>query len=140
MGVMSAPDHSSSALVKVPFYGCCFYTVNTLMFGLGLMDSMLGPMMGTPEDKIDIVTSPICDALFCGFAVCNLVIALFVYPATTKADIKRQQGIFALYCFGFLPVMFMMLQAGMMGVTGIGQYVVMNSIFGAIGIFNYMKL
>ena len=67
-------------------------------------------------------------------------VALFVYPRGTSAEIKTQQQIFALYSFGFLPVMVMMYFAGMMGVMGVGQYVVMNSVFGGIALYNIAKL
>ena len=48
---------------------------------------VLVPMLGTPIDKVIIVTDPICDALFCGYAVVNLCVALFVYPRGTSAEI-----------------------------------------------------
>ena len=137
---VGAGDLAKTKLLKVPFYTSLFYTVNTLMFGLGLMDSMLVPLLGTPIDKVVIVTDPICDALFCGYAVVNLCVALFVYPRGTSAEIKTQQQIFALYSFGFLPVMVQMYFAGMMGVMGVGQYVVMNSVFGGIALYNIAKL
>ena len=140
MGIMATADHTKSTLIKMPFYTSIFYTFNTLAFGLGLMDSMLVPMLGTPIDKVIIVTDPICDALFCGYAVVNLCVALFVYPRGTSAEIKTQQQIFALYSFGFLPVMVMMYFAGMMGVAGVGQYIAMNSVFGGIALYNIAKL
>ena len=122
MGIMATADHTKSTLIKMPFYTSIFYTFNTLMFGLGLADTMYVPMLGTPPDKLFIVTDPICDALFCGYAVVNLCVALFVYPRGTSAEIKTQQQIFALYSFGFLPVM------------------VMNSVFGGIALYNIAKL
>ena len=36
--------------------------------------------------------------------------------------------------------MVMMYFAGMMGVMGVGQYVVMNSVFGGIALYNIAKL
>ena len=142
MGVMDVPSFAAGVAFKVPAYGCFFYTFNTLAFGLGLMDAMLVPMMGTPVESLPIVTSSICDALFCGYTVVNLVIALLVYPFSfmNKETVKFQQLVACVFYFGFLPVMAKMYFAGMMGMIGVGQYVVMNSIFGGFALANYAKL
>ena len=49
MGIMATADHTKSTLIKMPFYTSIFYTFNTLMFGLGLMDSMLRADAGHPD-------------------------------------------------------------------------------------------
>ena len=51
-----------------PFYIVCFHTVNTFVFGLGLMDSMLETMLGTPAEMVPEVTKPLMDAMFFGSA------------------------------------------------------------------------
>ena len=52
MGVMAAPAVKITGLLMAPFYISLFYTVNTFVFGLGLMDSMLETMLGTPAEMV----------------------------------------------------------------------------------------
>ena len=63
MGVMDVPAFASSILYKIPAYGAFFYTLNCAMFGFSLMDSMMPLMLGTPSEKMPVVTDPIVDAL-----------------------------------------------------------------------------
>ena len=65
-GVMDVPAFASGFMYKVPAIGAFIYTFNCALFGLGLMDSLLVIMMGTPIEKLPIVTDPITDALFLG--------------------------------------------------------------------------
>ena len=124
-----------------PFYIVCFYTVNTFVFGLGLMDSMLETMLGTPAEMVPEVTKPLMDAMFFGFGVCNVAIAALLYPVSTdKAVLKFQNLVFTLFMLGFLPVLVLFFNEGMMGVTGAGQYAVMNGLAACIGLYNYCKL
>jgi len=142
MGLMDVPSFASSFLFKVPAFGALFYAFNTLSFGLGLMDAMLVPLMGTPVESLPIVTSSIVDALFTGFFETNIVIGILTYPFSfmNQETIKFQQTMAAVFYFAFLPVMFMMLHAGMMGLMGVGQYVVMNCAFGAVALYNRAQL
>ena len=141
MGVMAAPAVKITGLLMAPFYIVLFYTVNTFVFGLGLMDSMLETMLGTPAEMVPEVTKPLMDAMFFGFGVCNVAIAALLYPVSTdKAVLKFQNLVFFLFMLGFLPVLVLFYNEGMMGVTGAGQYAVMNGLAACIGLYNYCKL
>lgn len=121
-------------LTEVPFYAMCFYTVNTLMFATGMMDSMLVPMMGTSEAALPTVQGPIVKSMFFGFTVCNAAIA-----ALLSSGEKYTQLVAACFMFGFAGPMAAMFKSGMMGVPGLLQYGVMNAIFGSIALTNYLK-
>ena len=69
MGVMDVPAFASSILFKIPAFGALFYTFNCATFGLSMMDSMMPLMLGTSADRMPIVTDPVVDALFMGYAV-----------------------------------------------------------------------
>jgi len=142
MGLMDVPSFAAEFTFKVPAFAGIFYAFNTLAFSLGLMDAMLVPLLGTPVESLPIVTSSIVDALFMGFFVVNLLIGVLVYPFSfmNQETVKFQQKMAAAFYFGFLPVMYMMFSAGMMGAMGVGQYVVMNCIFGAFALYNLSKL
>ena len=119
---------------EVPFYAMCFYTVNTLMFATGMMDSMMVSMMGTSEAALPIVQGPIVKAMFFGFTVCNAAIA-----ALLSTGDKFTQLVAACFMFGFAFPMALMFKSGMMGTPGLLQYGVMNTIFGSIALKNYLS-
>lgn len=176
MGVMDVPVFASSILFKIPAFGALFYTFNCATFGLSLMDSMMPLMLGTTADMMPIVTNPVVDALFMGYAVgchppqtrvparavhafdacadhadhaavllpqvVNVAIAMLVYPMSfmNQETVKFQQLGAAVFYIGFLPIMYLMLQAGMMGMQGVAMYVVMNGALGVVSVVNYMAL
>ena len=106
------------------------------------MDSMLPMMIGTAPEMMPIVTDPVVDALFLGYAVVNLAFALVLYPMSfmNKETIKHQQLCAAIFYLGFLIPMLLMFNAGMMGVQGVASYGVMNGALGLIALKNYMSL
>ena len=69
MGVMDVPTFATSILFKIPAFGALFYTFNCASFGLSLMDSMMPLMLGTSDELMPLVTDPVVDALFMGYAV-----------------------------------------------------------------------
>jgi len=142
MGVMDVPAFASSILYKIPAYGAFFYTLNCAMFGFSLMDSMMPLMLGTPSEKMPVVTDPIVDALFLGYSIVNVALGMLIYPMAfmNQQTVKHQQLGAAVFYIGFLPVMFLMLQGGMMGMQGVAMYVVMNGGLGAVSVINYMAL
>merc|ERR1711865_732499 len=105
------------------------YTINTLAFSAGAMDSMLQMMMGTTDAALPIVMSPQMDAMFVGFGLCNAVIAALIYPQSfaSKETVKFQQTVAAVFMFAFFAVMACMYNTGIMGVSGAAQYGVMNA-------------
>ena len=68
--------------------------------------------------------------------------AMLIYPMSfmNKETVKHQQLGAAVFYLGFLPVMFLMFQAGMMGIQGGGMDVAMNGALGVISVINYMAL
>ena len=107
----------------------------TFAFFAGAMDSMLVPMMGTSEAALPTVSGPICKAMFLGFTICNAAITALLYPSG-----KYEQLVAACFMFGFYIPMFAMYKSGMMGVPGCAQYGIMNTIFGGIAVYNYLKM
>lgn len=93
MGIMDTPSFAAGFIFKVPFYALIFYAFNTLTFGLSMMDSMLGPLMGVTDEMMPIVTGPVPDAMFCGYSVVNVVLAGFMYPYSflPQVAVKGQQ-------------------------------------------------
>ena len=120
MGIIDVPT-TYGFMMKLPFYAMVFYTVNTFMFAVGLMDTMLVPMMGTKEEMVSVVTSPLLDGCFFGFTLCNATIAALIYPMGSTAVVKFQQLVTACFMFGFYIIMYFFYNAGMMGVPGVAQ-------------------
>jgi len=142
MGVMDAPSFASGIMFKLPFFALCFYTFNTATFGFSMMDAMLVPLMGVKVEMLPIVTGPVVDAMFLGYSVVNIVVAAFIYPYSflTQETVKYQQLIGALFFFGFLPIMFLFLKVGLLGMMGVVPYGLMNTAFGVICLMNYNAL
>ena len=142
MGIMDTPSFASGVMFKIPFYALIFYTFNTLTFGLSLMDSVLGPMMGVTEEMMPIVTGSVPDAMFLGYSVVNLVLAGFMYPYSflPQEAVKGQQLLAALFFIGFLPIMFVFFNVGLLGLMGIVPYAVMNTALGVVALLNYQAL
>ena len=141
-GIVDVPPFASHFLFKVPSLGAFFYTINCALFGFSLMDAMLVLMLGTPVDKLPMVTDPIVDALFLGYSVVNIAVGMVTFPMAfmNQATVKHQQLCAAVFYIGFLPIMALMFNAGMMGVNGVGMYVVMNGLLGGIAVYNYLQL
>jgi len=141
MGLISPPIEYT-LMQKIPSYAMIFYTINTLAFSAGAMDSMLQMMMGTTDAALPIVMSPQMDAMFVGFGLCNAVIAALIYPQSfaSKETVKFQQTVAAVFMFAFFAVMACMYNTGIMGVSGAAQYGVMNAIFGGIALNNVKNL
>ena len=75
MGLMDVPS-SYTLMHKIPSFFMFFYAFNGLIFGLGLMDSMIGMMMGTEPAMIPTMTSEAMDCMFFFVAMCQVVIAI----------------------------------------------------------------
>ena len=58
----------------------------------------------------------------------------------TQETVKYQQLIGALFFFGFLPIMFLFLKVGLLGMMGVVPYGLMNTAFGVICLMNYNAL
>merc|ERR1711865_1067979 len=112
MGLISPPIEYT-LMQKIPSYAMIFYTINTLAFSAGAMDSMLQMMMGTTDAALPIVMSPQMDA----------VIAALIYPQSfaSKETVKFQQTVAAVFMFAFFAVMACMYNTGIMGVSGAAQ-------------------
>eukprot|EP00964_Phaeocystis_antarctica_P002275 scaffold1181_cov63-Phaeocystis_antarctica.AAC.3 len=85
MGLISPPIEYT-LMQKIPSYAMIFYTINTLAFSAGAMDSMLQMMMGTTDAALPIVMSPQMDAMFVGFGLCNAVIAALITSARSPPN------------------------------------------------------
>ena len=111
--------------MKVPEYLSYFYAINQFIFAIGLMDAMLGPLLGTSEEMIPVFTGPVGDFGNMGIAVSAVCLGYMfkIDDSTSPAEIKKIFQVFlaeGLY-WGCLALPFAYMQ-GIMGVMGIAQF------------------
>ena len=111
--------------MKVPEYLSYFYAFNQFIFAIGLMDSMLGLMLGTSAEMIPLFSGPVGDFGNMGIAVSAVCLGyMFKIDDTTSPEmIKKIFTVFlaeGLY-WGCLALPYAYMQ-GIMGVMGIAQF------------------
>ena len=111
--------------MKVPEYLSYFYGINQFIFALGLMDSMLGMMLGTSDEMIPAFTGPVGDFGNMGVGISALCFGvMFRIDASTPPELVKKifqvflvQGLF----WGGINLPFAYMN-GIMGVMGIAQF------------------
>ena len=113
--------------MKVPEYLSYFYAINQFIFAIGLMDSMLGLMLGTKKEMIPAFTGPVGDFGNMGIAVSALCLGYMfrIDDSTPPADIKRIFQVFlaeGLYWGSCIALPYAYVQ-GIMGIAQFGTIV-----------------
>jgi hypothetical protein len=115
----------SSWHMKVPEYLSYFYAINQTIFALGLMDAMLGPLLGTSDEMVPVFSGPVGDFGNMGVAISALCLGFMfrIDESTAPDQVKKIFQVFlfeGLFWGAFaLPFAFV---NGIMGVPGIAQF------------------
>jgi len=111
--------------MKVPEYLSYFYAINQIIFCLGLMDSMLGTVLGTSPEMIPVFSGPVGDFGNMGVAISALCLGFMfrIDDSTAPADVKKifQVFLFEGLFWGTIALPFAYLN-GIMGLAGIAQF------------------
>jgi hypothetical protein len=133
---------SYTTIQKVPAYAVGFYAFNTACLALGLLDSLLIPLFGTSEDMVGTMTSDPIHYMFFFVSLLQTSSAFLVYPYEflPKEAVKGQQLIYAILIVTFYPLLYLFFAKGMIGIPGLAQYGLMNTVLAGIAFNNYSKL
>lgn len=132
---------------KIPSYAMIFYTINTLVFACGAMDSMMQMMMGTsdilgygaayrvePTNGRHIRVLCLVQRHYC----CTRLPAVLHVEGDGQVPADHMAAVFLL---GSFACMYFMYSSGVLGVTGIAQYGVMNAASAAsLALYNVKNL
>jgi len=111
--------------MKVPEYLSYFYGINQFIFALGLMDAMLGMMMGTTPEMIPAFTGPVGDFGNMGVGISAFCLGYMfrIDDSTPPAQVKKIFQVFLVegLFWGCINLPFAYYN-GIMGVPGIAQF------------------
>ena len=111
--------------MKVPEYLSYFYAINQFIFALGLMDAMLGTLLGTSPEMVPVFSGPVGDFGNMGVGISALCLGFMfrIDDSTAPADIKKIFQVFLLegLFWGAINLPFAYFN-GIMGVAGIAQF------------------
>lgn len=111
--------------MKVPEYLSYFYSINQFIFALGIMDAMLGTMLGTSDEIIPAFTGPVGDFGNMGVGISALCFGLMfrIDESTPPDQVKKIFQVFLLQglFWGAINLPFAYMN-GIMGIMGIAQF------------------
>lgn len=126
-------------MLKIPSYFFVFYAINNVLAATGGMDAMFAsPIIGTSPEQLPFMTSTAVHLYCLALAPYNGVLAVLFYPYSSlpKEVIKMQQTVITPFLLLSAVPMLFMLNAGMMGVGGVGQFVGMQVVVAVIALLN----
>merc|ERR550514_729089 len=128
-----------SFMLKIPSFFFVYYSIANILAATGGMDAMFAtPMVGTSPEQLPFMTSTAVHLYCLALAPYNGVLAVVFYPHSSlpKEVIKMQQTIITPFLLLSSVPMLFMLNAGMMGLGGIGQFVGMQVVVAVIALVN----
>jgi hypothetical protein len=115
----------SSWHMKVPEYLSYFYAFNQFMFALGVVDAMLGPLLGMSDEMVHVFTGPVGDFGSMGVGISALCLGLIfrIDESTAPDQVKKIFQVFLIdgLFWGLIGLPFAFVN-GIMGVPGMAQF------------------